>query len=74
MIDGAELKATGRWLRYQTRPEQVRARRMREVTTIKTADGVILVGRGDYVIEGADGTIWSCDPATFAKTYEPKIS
>lgn len=38
---------------------------------IKTLEGDMLVGEGDWIIKGVKGEIYSCKPDIFRITYEP---
>lgn len=38
---------------------------------IKTLEGRMIVGRGDWVIRGVNGEVYPCKPDIFSKTYDP---
>lgn len=38
---------------------------------IKTLEGTMKAGAGDYIIKGIDGELYPCKPYIFEKTYEP---
>lgn len=42
-----------------------------ESASIHTLEGVMAVQRGDYVLQGVQGEIYSCKAAIFLATYEP---
>lgn len=39
-------------------------------TTVKTFDGVLTCGVGDYIIQGAQGELYHCKKEIFEQTYE----
>jgi len=38
---------------------------------IRTLEGVMYVGWGDWIIQGVKGELYACKPDIFAATYEP---
>ena len=38
---------------------------------IKTLEGVMKAGLGDWIIRGVSGEFYPCKPCIFAATYEP---
>ncbi len=38
---------------------------------IKTLEGVMTAGRGDWIIKGVKGEFYPCKPDIFEATYEP---
>lgn len=42
-----------------------------EVLYIKTLEGVMKAGVGDYIIKGVNGEFYPCKPDIFHKTYSP---
>ena len=38
---------------------------------IRTLEGLMRVGWGDYIIQGVKGEIYACKPDIFEATYEP---
>lgn len=39
---------------------------------IKTSEGVSMVCKGDFIIKGIKGEVYSCKEEIFKATYEPK--
>ena len=39
--------------------------------TIPKLDSDLIVRHGDWIIKGANGWLWSCEPGIFEATYEP---
>ena len=37
---------------------------------IKTLEGLMLAGHGDYIIKGVEGEVYPCKDGIFHKTYE----
>jgi hypothetical protein len=41
------------------------------VLTIRTLEGDMTVGAGDWIIRGVKGELYPCKPDIFAATYDP---
>lgn len=42
-----------------------------EILTIRTLEGNMNAGPGDWIIKGVNGEFYPCKPDIFEKTYEP---
>ena len=42
-----------------------------DVLAIQTIEGLMFAKRGDYIIEGVKGEVYSCRKDIFEETYEP---
>lgn len=40
------------------------------ILKIETLEGVMIATEGDYIIKGAQGEFYPCNPAIFSETYE----
>jgi len=61
------------WLQtaLQKRPSEMGAFWFNGVTwVVSTLEGPHLVSYGNYLIQGVNGELFSCDPEIFEKTYE----
>jgi hypothetical protein len=71
-VAGAELPAwLGRALKDGTLYVQPGGGITPAVWAIRTTEGIMTAGPGDWIIRGIKGELYPCKPDVFAQTYEP---
>lgn len=58
------------FVRYRKKPVIVHAKEMDKEFFVKTLEGVMHGGRGDFIIIGVNGEMYPVDRDIFFKTYE----
>lgn len=74
-----EVQASGTWTPVDVadltffpvvkRPVQVHAHRMHDAFRVKTLEGIMDGGPGDYLLRGVEGEYYPVDAAIFGQTY-----
>ena len=57
-------------MRFRKKPVTISARRTRFTEEIKTVEGTMTAGVGDWIITGVAGETYPCKDDIFRKTYE----
>jgi hypothetical protein len=56
--------------KYRKKPVVVEAYQTEKEVIIKTLEGNMFAGKGDYIIKGISGELYPCKPDIFKLTYE----
>lgn len=56
---------------FRKRPVEIHARRVYASESVKTLEGTMTCGVGDWMITGVEGEQYPCKDSIFRKTYEP---
>ena len=60
----------GKVKKYRKLPVEISAVKLMQKIHIKTREGLLFAGHGDYLIEGIEGEVYPCAGSIFKKTYE----
>lgn len=55
---------------YRKRPVVVEAIELTKSTVVRTREGDMIAGPGDWLITGVEGEKYPCSPKTFSQSYE----